>query len=71
MSPAVPAVLAALAPRSLQACAVCFGKGNNADLSRAYSIGIFILMGFTFAILGTLGLTAYRIEARRAARSPQ
>ncbi|MBI4063593.1 MAG: hypothetical protein HY401_04755 [Elusimicrobia bacterium] len=50
----------------LHACAVCFGKSDNANLAKAFSYGIFVLLGFTFLILTAFGLTVYNIEKRRA-----
>ena len=64
------AMLAVAVPSPLFACAVCFGQSDNAAIGRAYSVGIFILMGFTFLIMGALAVTAYRIEARRATEAP-
>ena len=61
------ALRAACAPDPLFACATCFGQTDNAGLGRAYAWGVFILMGFTFSILGALALAVYRIEAGRAA----
>ena len=56
----------ALSPSSAWACAVCFGKSDNGDIGRAYTLGIFVLASFTFLILGALGYAMYRIEVRRA-----
>lgn len=65
MLPVVHALRSSLAPRFLHACAVCFGQADNADIGRAYGFGIVIMLGFTFLILGALGIAIYRIEAGR------
>ena len=51
---------------ALYACAVCFGGTDNAGLASGLTWGLFVLLAFTFAILGALGLTVYRIERQRA-----
>lgn len=59
------AALRFLLLRALYACPVCFGETDNPGLGRAYNLGIFILLGFTFLLLGGLAFVAYRIEVAR------
>ena len=59
------AALILIQPFDLYACAVCFGKSDNPNLGGAFNYGLFILMGFTFAILAALGIAIYRIESGR------
>ena len=62
------ALLASLLPAAAAACPVCFGKTvDNAGFIRGLTLGISVLLAFTFAILGTLAWTFVRIERGRAA----
>ncbi|HVE12548.1 MAG TPA: hypothetical protein VNI01_04070 [Elusimicrobiota bacterium] len=58
--------LIAFLPRTSSACAVCFGQGDNPDLPRAFTWGIFVLIGVTFLVLGTFVASVIRVEASRA-----
>ncbi|MBI4386009.1 MAG: hypothetical protein HY551_01375 [Elusimicrobia bacterium] len=51
-------------PQWVHACAVCFGKSDNADLPRAFIWGGAVLLGSTFFILVWLAVAIYRIEKR-------
>lgn len=62
---ALPFILISLLPERGLACAVCFGKSSNPNIAKAYVLAIIILLGFTFAILGSLALAVYRIEEGR------
>jgi len=55
------------APGSVHACAVCFGQGDNPDLPRAFSWGVFLLLAATFGVLGTFVAGVHRIESRKKA----
>jgi hypothetical protein len=50
-----------------RACAVCFGKSDQVGLVTGITIGIFTLMGLTFAMIGGIFMTVRRIERARAA----
>lgn len=65
---ALPLSVIFLLPSQSLACAVCFGKSSNPNLAKAYTWGIFLLIGFTFFILGALALAVYRIEQDRKKR---
>lgn len=49
----------------LLACAVCFGANDNAGLAQGLTWGLFLLLFFTFAILGALCTAVYKIEKGR------
>jgi len=63
----VAALLSCAAVRDAAACAVCFGKSDNLGLVKGITIGIFALMGLTFAAMTGIFLTVRRIERGRAA----
>ena len=54
-----------LAPRSLQACAVCMGQADNPNMAKAYAWGIFVLMAFTMMIITLFTYAVYRMETSR------
>jgi hypothetical protein len=57
-----------IAPRSVEACAACFGKSDDA-MARGMNMGIFSLLVVILSVLA--GITAFAIFlARRAARFP-
>jgi hypothetical protein len=53
--------------RAAQACAVCFGKSDNAGLIKGITLGIFVLLAFTFSMMGGIFMAVRRIEQDRAA----
>jgi hypothetical protein len=53
--------------RDAAACAVCFGKSDQVGLITGITIGIFTLMGLTFAMIGGIFMAVRRIERERAA----
>ncbi len=62
---ALAACLLAL-PAAASACPVCFGKSvDSAGFFQGLTIGIIVLIGFTFAILGALTAAVIRIERSR------
>ena len=65
MFPAINSALLAAMPRIAEACAVCFGGGEE-DLSRAFLWGTGILVGCTFLIIGAIVVTIVNIERYRA-----
>lgn len=57
--------LLAFTPRPVSACAVCFG-GGNADVARAFFLGILALVLPTFGLLAWLVVAMVKIEKARA-----
>lgn len=57
-----------LAPELLHACSACFGLDGDADLVRAYTWGLVILISFTFLILAGLTYAMWRLEREKALR---
>ena len=50
------------------ACPVCFGKSlDHSGFAQGLTLGILVLLGFTFSILGVLTATVLRIERARLA----
>lgn len=67
LSRALAAVLAAcalLVPAAADACFVCFG-GKDSDWPGAFQLGIALLLGLPFAIIGFAGFTIYRSMKRQ------
>ena len=48
-----------------RACAVCFGRGDNAGLISGLTWGIVILVGATFLSLGGLVAAVVQMEKRK------
>lgn len=62
------AALLVLRPEFALACAVCFGvDSENAGLAKGLTWGLFLLLGSTFAVLGTMVVGVLRMERRRVA----
>jgi hypothetical protein len=55
---------AALAPGVAEACFVCFG-GKDSDWPAAFQLGVVLLLGLPFAIIGFAGFTIYRSMKRQ------
>ena len=55
---------AVLAPAVAQACFVCFGD-RDSDWPAAFQLGVAILLGLPFAIIGFAGFTIYRSMKRQ------
>jgi hypothetical protein len=55
---------AVLAPAVAQACFVCFGD-KDSDWPAAFQLGVAILLGLPFAIIGFAGFTIYRSMKRQ------
>jgi len=53
-----------LAPAVAQACFVCFGD-RDSDWPAAFQLGVAILLGLPFAIIGFAGFTIYRSMKRQ------
>lgn len=65
---AARALLALALPRTAAACAVCFGKAAGQEgLFRGLTLGLFVLIGSTMAMLAGIAAAMIRIERRRAA----
>ena len=62
MTKSLPVLLGLCLPASLEACAVCFGRQGSQNLIKAYTWGLFLMLGFTFFLMSALALTIYRIE---------
>lgn len=62
------AALLILRPESALSCGVCFGADSeNAGLAKGLTWGLFLLLGSTFAVLGTMVVGVLRMERRRVA----
>ena len=55
---------AVLAPAVAQACFVCFGD-KDSDWPAAFQLGVVLLLGLPFAIIGFAGFTIYRSMKRQ------
>jgi len=54
------------APALVQACAVCFSGEGNADIVKAFAIGLVVLIVPTMSILGWIVYTIIITEKARA-----
>ena len=59
------ALLSVIVPSLAHSCAVCFGGQADPNVVKAYSWGLFMLMGFTFAVLGAFGYAVWKLEIRQ------
>lgn len=67
MKPLAAAAAAILVPISAASCPVCFGKSaDTAGIASGLVTGIFVLLFFTFLIMGWLAAAVMRIEKNRA-----
>ncbi len=64
--------MALLLPQLAMACPVCFGAdAENANVGRAFNLGIMLMLSVTMGLIGTGAIWFYRIERRRQAVDSQ
>src|SRR5262249_19643946 len=59
-----------LVPAAAQACFVCFGD-RDSDWPAAFQLGVILLLGLPFGIIGFAGFTIYRSIKRQEALRQQ
>ncbi len=63
---ALPALAVLLVPRSVLACAVCMGAGDDPNIGRAYFWALLTMIGAAMLGLAGLGWFVWKIESGRA-----
>ena len=58
-------LLLAVLPRGAEACAVCFGQGDNKGLVKGLYLGGALLLACTFGLLGAMVYAIMRLEKAR------